>query len=99
VQGIPCRAAVRAVAHPATPDPRISRRSCGAADDEEEVEREVEVDWLRVVVVVVEVVVVALDKVLLPLLLVVALKEDLRPPPTTKEEGEEMDEKHLTSPT
>ena len=45
MQGIPYRAAVSAVAHPATPDPRISRRSCfGLSDDDdvdlEDVERE-----------------------------------------------------------
>ena len=49
MQGIPYRAAVSAVAHPATPDPRISRRSCfgpSVADLEVVVERE------RLVVVV-----------------------------------------------
>jgi len=41
---MPCRAAVRAVAHPATPDPRTRRRSCGALTllaKEEEREEEV----------------------------------------------------------
>ena len=36
---MPCRAAVSAVAHPATPEPRINSRSCGApaavAEEEE----------------------------------------------------------------
>ena len=40
VTGIPCRAAVNAVAQPATPEPRIRRRSCGAPEEDlvEEVE-------------------------------------------------------------
>jgi hypothetical protein len=99
VQGIPCRAAVRAVAHPATPEPRISKRSCGAEEVDEDRIEVVDrvVDWLRVVV---EVTFLDKDVLLfrLLLLLLVANNEVLRPPPTTAEE-KEMDEKHLTSPT
>jgi len=35
---MPCRAAVSAVAHPATPEPRINSRSCGAPAAVAEVE-------------------------------------------------------------
>ena len=64
VQGMPYRAAVRAVAHPATPDPRISNRSCfGCFSDDDEgedlyalevlVERERRTPLLRMLVLVI----------------------------------------------
>ena len=53
MQGIPYRAAVRAVAHPATPDPRISRRSClGLSDVDDDDDLEVVVERERLFVVV-----------------------------------------------
>ena len=58
VTGIPCRAAVKAVAHPATPEPRISNRSCGGAPpcstEEEVVEEVANVDFLMLMPVEVE---------------------------------------------